>query len=289
MRVLIIGGSGQVGRALCASAPVDAEIVAPTRSELDLAEPEMLADTVRSLAPELIVNAAAYTDVDGAEGDVATARLVNALAVHRLATVARAQEARLIHLSTDYVFDGRQGSPYLPSDPPCPLSVYGTTKLEGERLVLEATDGLALVLRTSWIYAPEKRNFVTTMLRLMSQERPVLAVLDQVGSPTAAESVSSAVWAAATHPELAGIAHWSDAGVASRYDLTVAIQEEALALGLLSREVPVEPVASSRFPTAARRPAYSVLDCSSTRAALGVPAHHWRVALRRMLREMPRG
>jgi dTDP-4-dehydrorhamnose reductase len=288
MRVLIIGGSGQVGRALGASAPVDFEVTAPARSVLDLASPD-LADTVRSLDPELIVNAAAYTDVDRAEGDVDTARLVNALAVHRVAAVARARGARLIHLSTDYVFDGKQGTPYLPSDPPCPLSVYGATKLEGEQLALEATDGLALVLRTSWVYAPEGKNFVTTMLKVMSQERPVLAVADQVATPTAAESVSSAVWAAASHPELTGIAHWTDAGVASRYDLAVAIQEEALALGLLARELPIEPVPTARFPTAARRPAYSVLDSSSARAALGVPARHWRVALRRMLKVMPRG
>ena len=288
MRVLIIGGSGQVGRALRASAPVDFEIAAPARSELDLARSD-LADRVRSLDPELIINAAAYTDVDRAEGDIEMARLVNASAVHTVAAVARGRGARLIHISTDYVFDGKQGTPYLPSDRPCPLSVYGTTKLEGERLALEATDGLALVLLTSWVYAPEARNFVTTMLRLMNQERPVRAVADQIGTPTAAESVSWAVWAAVRHPELTGVAHWTDAGVASRYDLAVAIQEEALTLGLLARELPIEPVPTARFPTAARRPAYSVLDTSSARAALGLPARHWRVALRRMLKGMPRG
>jgi dTDP-4-dehydrorhamnose reductase len=127
------------------------------------------------------------------------------------------------------------------------------------------------------------------MLKLLSQERPVLAAADQVATPTAAESVGSAAWAAARHPELTGIAHWTESGVASRYDLAVAIQEEALALGLLARELPIEPVPSARFPTAARRPAYSVLDTSSARAALGLPARHWRVALRRMLKVMPRG
>jgi dTDP-4-dehydrorhamnose reductase len=289
VRVLITGGSGQVGRALRALAPVGADIAAPSRHELDLARPERLAEAIRSLAPELIVNAAAFTEVDRAESEAETARLVNAVSVRRLAEVASAMRARFIQLSTDYVFDGTGGRPYLPSDLPCPLSVYGATKLEGERSALEPTDGRGLVLRSSWIYAPGGRNFVTTLLGMLARESRVRVVVDQVSVPTTARSLATAVWATASSPELAGIAHWTDAGVASRYDLAVAIQEEALEIGLLTREIPVEPVATADFPTPARRPLYSVLDSSPTRAALGLPALHWRVGLRRMLKEMPRG
>lgn len=289
MRVLITGGSGQVGRALRAQAPAVAEVNAPGRMELDLARPDRLADEVRRLAPELIVNAAAFTEVDRAEAEIGAARLVNAVAVRRLAEAAKTVGARFIQLSTDYVFDGTGGRPYVPSDPPCPLSVYGTSKLEGEQSALAATDASGLVLRSSWIYAARGRNFVTTMLRVLARKSRVRVVADQVGAPTLADSVAAAVWAAAAHPELAGIIHWTDAGVASRYDLAVAIQEEALAIGLLAQEVSIEPVATAEFPTPARRPLYSVLDSFFTREALGLPALHWRVNLRRMLKEMPRG
>lgn len=289
VRVLITGGSGQVGRALCASAPSGVVISAPDREELDLARPASLAEAVRRLAPDLVVNAAAFTEVDRAEEDVETARLVNALAVRRLAEATRAVGARLIQLSTDYVFDGSLGRPYLPLDAPCPLSVYGATKLEGEQSALEATDGHALVLRTSGIYAPGGRNFVTTMLSLLRRESRVRVVSDQVAAPTAAQSVAGAIWAATTRPELVGIGHWTDAGVAGRYDLAMAIQEEGLAIGLLTREVPIEPVATAQFPTPARRPLYSVLDTASTRAALGVQPPHWRANLRRMLAEVAGG
>lgn len=289
MRILITGGSGQVGRALCASAPSGVAITAPDREELDLERPASLAEAVRHLAPDLVVNAAAFTDVDRAEEEVETARLVNALAVRRLAEATWAAGARFIQLSTDYVFDGSLGRPYLPSDRPCPLSVYGATKLEGEQSALEATEGHALVLRTSSIYAPGGRNFVTTMLTLLRRENRVRVVADQVAAPTAARSVAGAIWAAAARPELVGICHWTDAGVASRYDLAVAIQEEGLAIGLLTREVPIEPVTSAQFPTPARRPLYSVLDSTSTRAALGIQAPHWRANLRRMLAEVAGG
>jgi dTDP-4-dehydrorhamnose reductase len=289
VRVLITGGSGQVGRALSASAPPGAEVTAPGREELDFARPALLAEAVQGLAPELIVNAAAFTEVDRAEVEAETARLVNALAVRHLAEAAQSVGARFIQLSTDYVFDGTGGRPYRPFDPPCPLSVYGATKLEGEQSALEATDGRALVLRSSWIYAPGGRNFVTTMLRLLARESRVRVVSDQVAVPTAAQSVASAVWAAAGRPELAGIAHWTDAGVASRYDLAMAIQEEGVATGLLARAVPIEPVATAEFQTPARRPLYSVLDSSGTRAALRIPAVHWRANLRRMLTEVAGG
>jgi dTDP-4-dehydrorhamnose reductase len=248
-----------------------------------------LPEAVRRLAPDLVVNAAAFTDVDRAEGEVETARMVNALAVRRLAEATRAAGARFIHLSTDYVFDGSSGRPYLPLDRPCPLSVYGATKLEGEQSALEATDGHALVLRASWIYAPGGKNFVTTMLTLLRRESRVRVVSDQVAGPTAARSVAGAIWAAAARPEMAGIGHWTDAGVASRYDLAVAVQEESLVIGLLTREVPIEPVATAEFPTPARRPLYSVLDSASTRAALGIQAPHWRANLRRMLAEVAGG
>jgi dTDP-4-dehydrorhamnose reductase len=284
-RVLITGGAGQVGRALRATAPRGIEIVAPGREALDLARADETDGVVREVQPELIVNAAAYTAVDRAESDQATARATNADGVRHLTAAARQAGARLIHLSTDYVFDGKKGSAYLPADRPNPLSVYGTTKRAGEAAV-HGLGPAGWVLRTSWVYAARGRNFVGTMLHLM-RERPVVRVVaDQIGAPTWATSLAAAVWAAAARPDVHGVGHWTDAGAASWYEFAVAIQAEALGLGLLSRPVEIEPITTAEFPTAARRPAMSVLDTTETARDLGLAPAPWRENLRRMLQEM---
>jgi dTDP-4-dehydrorhamnose reductase len=188
-----------------------------------------------------------------------------------------------VYVSTDFVFDGAQGRPYAPDDVPNPLSVYGRTKLAGEEVVRRTFAGAALVVRTAWVYSAVGQNFALTMLRLMRERDAVDVVSDQIGSPTWAESLARALWAAAARPEVRGTHHWTDAGVASWYDFAVAIQEEALAAGLLARPVPVRPLRTEEYPTPARRPAYSVLATSQTREALGLPAVHWRTNLRLML------
>jgi len=281
MKILITGANGQVGRALQATAPAGAELVSTDVDQLDICNPDAVARFVAELRPALIVNSAAYTAVDRAEGDADLAHRINADAVGHLADAADSNGARLVHISTDFVFDGTKGSPYLPEDAPNPLSVYGATKLAGER----AAGPAALILRTSWVYAAVGGNFVHTMLRLMRELDEVRVVADQVGSPTFATGIAEAIWALAAQGAK-GVYHYTDSGVASWYDFAVAIQDEALALGLLDRQAKVTPIATSDYPTPATRPSYSVLDKRATVAALGGAAPHWRVNLRRMLGEV---
>ncbi|HYC32644.1 MAG TPA: dTDP-4-dehydrorhamnose reductase [Gemmatimonadales bacterium] len=283
---LVTGASGQVGRALRATAPPAWRLVGCDHAALDVTHPESVAAALDRERPALVINAAAYTAVDAAEREADRAEAVNSAGAALVAEEARRIGARVIHLSTDFVFDGAQGRPYEPGDRPNPFSVYGRTKLAGEREVLRISSGEALVVRTSWIYAAEGRNFVLTMLRLMRERPSVGVVCDQVGTPTWARSVAEAIWAAAARPEVRGILHWSDAGAATWYDFAVAIQEEALAAGLLDRAVPVQPLRTDEYPAPARRPPYSVLDKSAAYAALGVRPTHWREHLRRMLREV---
>jgi dTDP-4-dehydrorhamnose reductase len=262
--------------------------MACSSTELDITRPEAVADVLARERPELVVNAAAYTAVDAAEQEPELAEAVNARGAAHVAAGARRVGARLIHVSTDFVFDGSQGRPYLPEDPPCPLGVYGRTKLTAEREVARLSTGEALILRTAWLYSPRGRNFVLTMLGLMREREMLSVVSDQVGTPTWTRGLAEAIWEAAGRSEMRGIHHWTDAGVASWYDFAVAIQEEALALGLLNRPVSIRPQRTQDYPTAARRPLYSVLDKTVTWAALGLTAPHWRVNLREMLREVAR-
>ena len=283
---LLTGAAGQLGRELQGTAPKAWRVVACDAAALDVTRPEAVEEVVRRERPALIVNAAAYTSVDAAERETERAEAVNSAGAAHLAEAAKLAGARLIHVSTDYVFDGAQGRPYTPADRPHPLGVYGRTKLAGEREVARISGGSALIVRTSWLYSAYGRNFVVTMLRLLRDRDAVDVVADQVGSPTWARGLAEMIWAVGETPALAGVHHWSDAGVASWYDFAVAIQEEALALKLLSRAVPVRPLRTEEYPTAARRPGYSVLQRSEALAGLGVPVRHWREQLRAMLREV---
>ena len=284
MRALVLGAAGQVGRALAASAPPSHECVLLGRAELDICQPKQVLERVREARCDWVVNAAAYTAVDAAEDDAVAAQAVNADAVAGIAAAAQANDARLLQLSTDFVFDGAQGRAYEPDSTVRPLSVYGRTKLEGERHALGMPGGY--VLRTSWVYASTGRNFVTTMLRLMREREQVSVVSDQIGCPTWATGLARTVWVILGASPRQRLLHWCDAGVASWYDFAVAIQEEALQRGLLVRKIPIRPIASSEYPTRATRPAFSVLDCRSTAQALGIGAAHWRAQLRIMLDEL---
>jgi dTDP-4-dehydrorhamnose reductase len=192
----------------------------------------------------------------------------------------------MIHLSTDFVFDGMASTPRQPHDSVNPLSVYGSTKLEGERNVAENSRD-ALIVRTAWVYSAAGRNFMLSMLRLMNERDRINVVSDQVGTPTSARSLAMALWRL-VQIGATGVHHYTDAGVCSWYDFAVAIYEEAVAIGLLNGDCMVVPIRTCEYPTPARRPAYSVLDKSSTWKLLGAPASHWRVNLRACLREVQR-
>ena len=284
MRVLIAGAGGQIGRAMAKASPPGAELRGLDRAELDLTCAADVARVVGEYRPDIVVNAAAYTAVDRAEAEPEAARAVNEEGARHLAKAAAQVKARMLHFSTDYVFDGKQLRPYKASDRPSPLNAYGATKLAGERAVLDTLGDRAMVVRSAWVYSATGRNFLRTMLRLMDEREQVTVVSDQISTPTSGASLARAAWAIAGRPDLHGIAHWTDEGVASWYEFAVAIQEEGLAAGLLKRASKVVPIATEEFPTPACRPRYSVLDCSATRAALQLTPDHWRVELRRTLR-----
>lgn len=281
MKVLIVGANGQLGKELSRAAPAEARIVRHDIDTLDITDAAAIAAIVSEVQPDVVFNAAAYTAVDKAESEEEAALAVNATAVGYLAGAARRADAQFIHVSTDFVFDGRAGVPYPPDAPTAPIGVYGRTKLAGEK----AAGDNALIVRTAWLYAPNGGNFVRTMLRLMAERPEVRVVADQIGTPTYAPGLAAALWMMAAKGTK-GIHHYTDAGACSWYDFAVAIQEEALAAGLLGIEVPVIPIRTADYPTPSQRPHYSVLDKSSAFAILGGPTPHWRQNLRRMIAEI---
>ena len=285
MKALLTGAEGQVGRALQQSCPAGVTVVALARRDLDITDAQVVADYVRRHRPDVVINAAAYTAVDRAESEPRLAERVNAQGPHHIARAAQEVGARLVHVSTDFVFDGLASVPYRPESPTNPLNAYGLTKRHGEEAVARVLPDDSVVLRTAWVYSATGSNFVRTMLRLMAANGSVRVVSDQIGAPTSARSVAETIWRITEHPELHGILHWTDSGVASWYDFAVAIAEEGASLGLVSPDIAVAPIATEEYPTPARRPRYSVLDTTSL-ASLRIARVHWRAALRIVLREI---
>ncbi len=287
LRVLVIGAGGQLGRALIAAVPANVQARAVTRAELDIGDLASVRQVIESFRPEVVINAAAYTLVDKAESETAAAELGNVQGPRNLAQAVRElPDARLLHVSTDFVFDGSQSIPYAPDAATAPLGVYGRTKLDGELAVRGVLGKRALVLRTAWVYDATGKNFLCTMLRLMNERGAVRVVADQVGTPTCTHSLAEVLWQFVARPDLAGTFHWTDAGVASWYDFAVAIAEEAVASGVVKSMPEVTPIATHEYPTPVRRPAFSVLDKSATYAALGLPPVHWRVRLREVMAQV---
>ncbi len=286
MRALIAGSGGQLGRALQATLPSGVIIVAPPEADFDITDPDAVTRVVRAAVPDIVINAAAYTAVDRAESEPEVARRVNVNAVGLLAAAARNAGAAFAHVSTDFVFDGTAHTPYPPGATANPLGVYGRTKLEGEQAAQEL-HGKPLVVRTAWVYAAQGQNFVRTMLRLMHERDEVRVVADQIGTPTHVPTLARTLWTLIDGGHT-GIFHATDAGVASWYDFAVAIRDEALAAGVLTRPVTVTPIRTVDYPTPAMRPPYGVLDKTATWEITG-PAIYWREALRDCMKEIARG
>jgi dTDP-4-dehydrorhamnose reductase len=289
VKTLITGTTGQLGRALLAAAPPDVQVVPADRSVLDITDADAVTAFVAREEPALVINAAAWTAVDLAEQAPTEAFVANRDGPGHLARALRGSDARLIHVSTDYVFDGTASTPRRLEDVPKPLSVYGLSKLAGERVVRATLGARSLIVRTAWMYDAHGNNFVNTMLKQMRDGRSLRVVADQIGSPTSARSLAQAIWVASAAEPFEGIAHCTDAGVASWYDVAVAIQQEALALGLLQAPVAITPIRTIDYPTLAARPPCSVLDCTETWSRLALTPVHWRDALRATLEEMPLG
>lgn len=289
-RILLTGTTGQLGTELHPLLAPIAEVIAMDRGTLDFANPDAVADFVFDLKPDLIINSAAYTAVDKAESDSETAMAVNAITPGKLAQAAQWLGATLIHISTDYVFNGTQSRPYLETDGTDPLGIYGQSKLLGENAIRSVLPQ-HLIIRTAWVYGVGGvGNFVKTMLRLGKEREEVRVVADQVGTPTWTYDLATAIvqfadltLAGTLTPEDFGTYHYTNSGVASWYDFAVAIFEEAQQLGVPLKVQRVIPITTADYPTPAKRPAYSVLNCGKLSTRLGTYPPHWRQGLRQML------
>lgn len=285
MKVLVTGADGQLGYELQRTLPKHYQLTALNRAQLDITNTALIQKIITEIKPALIINAAAYTAVDAAEKDPAMAKAINTDAVANLAKIAAQQQIKLFHLSTDFIFDGKKSAPYQPEDKPNPLNQYGSSKLAGEQALQTVMPDQSLILRTSWVYSAHGKNFVKTILQFLQQREELKVIADQVGVPTWANSLATSLWQIAEQPDYAGTYHYTDAGTASWYDFAVAIQEEAVALKLLSRLIPIIPITTADYPLPATRPSYSVLDKTSTMKKFNLPIIHWRQALRKMLME----
>lgn len=283
MKVLITGANGQLGQQLQRTKPKHITLLTTDQNSLDITQSEQVSAYLIKHQPQVIINTAAYTAVDKAESDSEQAYAINHLALETLAREAANRSIYLLQVSTDFVFDGTQSTPYLPNARPNPLSVYGESKLAGEQVIQEYCKS-ACIVRTSWLYSVYGNNFVKTMLRLMAERDTLSVVADQVGSPTWAQTLALTLWHFVnTQPN--GIYHCADNGVASWYDFAVAIQEQALQAGLLTKAIPLKPIRTQDYPTPARRPAYSVLDKQTTEQHLGYLLPYWRNSLHHMLQD----
>ncbi|MEL6530610.1 MAG: dTDP-4-dehydrorhamnose reductase, partial [Pseudomonadota bacterium] len=272
--------NGQLGGALQRTAPEWADLNAIDVDDVDLTDDAMLRARLVVEAPDVIINTAAYTAVDKAEADEETAKAINADAVGIMVEAMEGQGGKLVHISTDFVFDGTSSRAYRPDDNRAPISAYGRTKAAGEDHLRESD----LLIRTAWVYEAGGANFVRTMIRLMNDRDELGVVSDQIGSPTWATGLATTIWALLEKQE-SGTFHHSDDGEISWYDFAVAIAEEGHAAGLISKVPTINPITTADYPTPAARPAYSLLDCSATREALGDQPVHWRTNLRAMLEQ----
>ena len=282
--ILLIGAGGQLGRELAAVLPAQGDVVACDRAKLDLADPSAIVRCVREVAPGFIVNAAAYTGVDRAETDRDAAFAINGRAPGVLADEAKRAGAVLIHYSTDYVFDGTRTTPYDESAAPHPLSVYGASKLAGERAI-GASGARALTLRTSWVYARHGRNFLVTMQHLAAGRSELRVVADQTGVPNWSRALAGAtarLIAKGTNymAERAGLYHLSAQGRATWYEFARAIIGDDV-------HVRVTPITTADYPTPAKRPAYAVLDSTRFAGTFGFALPDWQTLLQQCLRSAP--
>lgn len=287
-RLVVTGGTGQLGitiAGMCANKerPANLEVHVLDRQQLDITDPDSVNARLDALQPDVIINAAAYTQVDKAESEEALAHAVNATGAANVARWVAANDARLIHISTDFIFDGSNTRPYSENAKAIPLGAYGRSKLAGERLVLEILPFGSAIVRTSWLYSEHGNNFVRTMLRLMAERDQLGVVNDQIGSPTSTHSLAGLLLTMAQTQFQSGVFHWTDGGAISWYDFALQIQQEARQQKLLSKKIPVKAISTDEYPTPARRPAYSVLDRRRTQSRFTCPGESWEQQLSKVI------
>ena len=288
--IVVTGAAGQLGQTLAqlwSESPLPQyQFKALDRSELDLSQGDSAIAVLAELKPSVIVNAAAYTQVDKAELDSIDAYRINAEAVGRIAAWTAENDAKLIQISTDFVFDGSSKIPYEPRQQTNPLGVYGASKLAGERQIQALARQRSAIVRTSWLYCEYGNNFVKTMLRLMEEKNRLSVVDDQCGSPTSTHGLSALIFAMILNRNISGTYHWTDGGSISWFEFALEIQRQGVQEGLLSKTIPISPIPTSEYPTTAQRPAYSVLDRSRTLAEFDCPSADWQAQLNRVLKEL---
>jgi dTDP-4-dehydrorhamnose reductase len=273
-RILLVGAGGQLGQSMKEQLPTGVEMLALDRKKLNIVDTQAVKEAVTKYKPHWLINAAAYTAVDKAESEAEIAFSINRDGAANLANAAKTVGARMVQVSTDYVFDGAQARPYKPDDSVNPINVYGESKLAGEVATREILGDDALILRTAWVYAANGRNFVKTMLRLINEREEVRVVEDQVGTPTSATTLADAVILGIALG-VTGTHHWTNTGVASWYDFAVAIQATSREMGITEGNCRITPIPTSEYPTPAKRPACTLLDKSSFRQQIGNNGVHW--------------
>jgi dTDP-4-dehydrorhamnose reductase len=286
MKTLIIGKNGQLAWELQQSIPPNVEVIVVSRQELDVTNAQQVLAIIEEIKPNVVINASAYTAVDKAETDSLMAYEVNVLGPKNLANACKKVSARLIHISTDFVFDGNNTVPYTPEDITNPLGIYGKTKLEGEEWVQRILGTQATIIRTAWVYSVQGNNFVKTMLKLLNSKAEFNVVADQKGTPTWAASLANACWAVMQDSQIQGVHHFTDAGETTWYDFAVEIQKQAQAKGLLSTNSVIKPIPATEYPTPATRPYYSVLNTSTLNKI--VPPTPWQQQLSKVLEQLPK-
>lgn len=285
MKVLLFGSGGQLGWELQRSCPSHVQLDPFGSLDVDFRNNKNIETCILESNADCIINAAAYTAVDKAESEIDLADQLNHLAVAQIAETARRTHKKLVHISTDFIFDGNSSTPIKPESPANPQSVYGQTKLAGEKAIKQILQQDWLIIRTAWLYASHGNNFVKTMLKLMNNRECLSVVDDQIGTPTWANGLAHCIWQA-IDKNLTGTHHWTDAGVASWYDFSVAIQQVGMELNILEKEIPILPIPCAKYPTPAKRPAFSVLDKRSIWRALEIKPVHWRTQLKKMVKEL---
>ena len=290
MKVLLTGSTGQVGQAILKAKPKGVEIISPDRKILDLSDYESCKNYVKENKPNWIINSGAYTAVDDAEKNIRLSRNINSYAPKAFTEIVNEINANLLQLSTDFVFDGNQNYPYKTNQKRNPLNQYGASKALGENLIENniINPEKAIILRTSWVISPIGKNFVLTMLNLHSKKDHINVVCDQIGSPSSSFDLAKVCWKIIEYGDkksLPHILHWSDAGIASWYDIAVAIGDIAKELNIIKRKAIVNPISTNEYPTPAKRPKYSKLDTTETFKLLKLKPNHWRENLKNILIE----
>ena len=293
MKVLLTGANGQVGNALIRTKPSHIDLYPTSRSNLELSNPQDCFDMVKAIKPDWIINSGAYTFVDKAEKEPELAIAINAGAPKAFANAILKEGGKLLQISTDFVFDGSQSVPYTPSSMRSPINVYGKSKAKGEIEIenLLTNRNQSVILRTSWVMGPTRTNFALTMLKLHKEKNIISVVADQVGSPTTTATLSDAIWKIISmnsdiqdcsngSPQ---VLHWCNSGVASWYDIAIAVGEISEEIGLINKKANVLPIQTINYPTPAKRPTYSILDNSLTQEKLRLTPIHWRKALKDLL------